>query len=147
MQKCNNSPRLSDALGKPIDANLKWNAVFTELKRRQQKWTVEEYTSYACVRSLRLYLMRFKFSTICRRFLFSFSCSFSYYFSSKRCNKEIYLHMQDNNICQTIFFLFSKRCIFVWVYAIEKYTDTRLEESWNINKSCYIQIKRKYCNL
>ena len=70
MQKCNNSPRLSDALGKPIDANLKWNAVFTELKRRQQKWTVEEYTSYACVRSLRLYLMRFKFSTICRRFLF-----------------------------------------------------------------------------
>ena len=149
MQKCNNSPRLSDALGKPIDANLKWNAVFTELKRRQQKWTVEEYTSYACVRSLRFVCIwcASNFQRSAGVFFFSFSCSFSYYFSSKRCNKEIYLHMQDNNICQTIFFLFSKRCIFVWVYAIEKYTDTSLKESWNINKSCYIQIKRKYCNL
>ena len=127
MQKCNNSPRLSDALGKPIDANLKWNAVFTELKRRQQKWTVEEYTSYACVRSLRLYLMRFKIFNDLQAFsFFPFLVRSLTIFHQNAATKKYTYTCKITMFVKLYFFSF-------WIgvslceHVFEKYTDRRLK--------------------
>ena len=133
---------------KPLDANLKWNVVFTELKRRQQKWTVEEYTSYACVRSMRLYLMRFKIFNDLQAFsFFSFLvCSLTivlqYIFHQNAATKKYTYTCKITMFVKLYFFSF-------WIgvslceRAIEKYTDRRLKWKLQYQETLLFSLRKK----